>query len=173
MITVVVHDEPKPQGSKVGFIGKHTGKVIVRDDNKPALANWRGAVRDATVKARGDQAPLEGGVLLAVTFTLRKPLSAPKTRFTVPWKKPDLDKLLRSTFDGLKAGGAYQDDAQVVEVVRLAKYYPVRGGTPLPLGTAQHLFSMAGTQSDILDIPGAVIRVASIAEFPPLLEGWF
>ena len=26
--------------------------------------------------------------------------------------------------DGLKAGGAYGDDAQVVEIVRLGKFYP-------------------------------------------------
>jgi len=173
MITVVVHDEPKPQGSKVGFISRGTGRAVVKDDNKPALRAWRNSVEEATTKARGDQAPLEGPVLLAVTFTMKKPLSRPKTRFTMPDKKPDLDKLLRSTMDGLKMGGAYVDDAQVVEIVRLAKFYPVTGGQPMPLANAQHMFSMTGTRSDILDVPGSVIRVASVMEFPPLVEGWF
>jgi Holliday junction resolvase RusA-like endonuclease len=33
-----------------------------------------------------------------------------------PDKKPDLDKLIRSTSDGLKEGGAFHDDSQIVTV---------------------------------------------------------
>jgi hypothetical protein len=111
------------------------------------------------------QVPLEGPVILAVTFTLVKPKSAPKTKVTWPCKKPDLDKLLRSTCDGLKAGGAYADDAQVVEILRLGKFYPDPLSQVAP-NDDYHMLHLAGTGLDVLSGPGAVIRVASIYEFP-------
>lgn len=172
MFMVVVHDTPAPQGSKRAIHHRTTGKIVTMESNPAKLRVWRDAVRDATVYARGHSAPLEGGVLLAVTFTMHKPVSAPKRKFIVPAKKPDVDKLLRSTMDGLKAGGAYRDDAQVVELTRLAKYYPVEGGHPHPLLDAMHMVALAGTGYDILDSPGAVIRIASMDEFPNIREGW-
>ncbi len=39
-----------------------------------------------------------------------------------PNVKPDLDKLIRSTCDGLKTGGLFTDDALIVEI-RASKYY--------------------------------------------------
>jgi hypothetical protein len=80
-----------------------------------------------------------GPVSIEVTFTLRKPASAPKRRTTWPQRKPDLDKLLRSTFDALGDAGVWVDDSQVVEVVA-RKVFPDEG-------------------VDALSHPGAVIRI--------------
>lgn len=39
-----------------------------------------------------------------------------------PGVKPDLDKLVRSTLDGLVAGGALEDDARIVGLVASKRY---------------------------------------------------
>lgn len=140
--------------------------MVVVDDNSPKLKGWREAVRGETQRAMDGRAPMEGPVILAVTFTVPKPKSAPKTKVTWPEKKPDLDKLMRSVMDGLKAGGAYRDDAQVVEIVRQGKFYPDAEAPPVNgHGGARSMLRLAGTGLDVLSSPGAVIRVASIHEF--------
>jgi Holliday junction resolvase RusA-like endonuclease len=183
VLTVVVRDEPATQGSKRAYPvrkgGRPTGQVAVVDDNKAALRSWREAVRQEAVKAiqaaealgevRTGPYPLAGPVILGVTFTVRKPKSAPKTRVTWPEKQPDLDKLLRAVKDALRAAGVYRDDAQVVETVRLGKFYPNRTDDavlPSTIRDAGIMLCMALTRCDVLCTPGAVIRVASIHEFP-------
>lgn len=177
MLTVVVRDEPATQGSHKAYAirkgGVPTGGVAVVHDNKEALRTWREAVRQEAVKAIEEAGlipyPLAGPVILGVTFTVRKPKSAPKTRVTWPERQPDLDKLLRAVKDALRAAGVYRDDAQVTEVVRLGKFYPNRNDDAvLPTGgrDAGIMLCMALTRCDVLCTPGAVIRVASIHEFP-------
>jgi crossover junction endodeoxyribonuclease RusA len=80
-----------------------------------------------------------GPVSVEMIFTLPKPKSAPKLRKTMPDRKPDLSKLVRSTEDALTDAGAWEDDARVVEC-RSAKRYPGEG-------------------PDALDVPGCVIRI--------------
>lgn len=177
MITVVVHDTPRTQGSKVPFISNSTGKAAMKEQLGDDLKVWREAVKsaalDAMAEAPGDY-PLTGPLVASVVYTLYKPLSAPKRRPSWPMgKRNDLDKLLRSTFDALTASGVWGDDGQVVELTRLAKYYTVsQPGMPLPFASAHHMFAIAGTKSDLLSTPGAVIRVASIEELPGMREGW-
>lgn len=55
-----------------------------------------------------------GPVIVAITFALPRPQSAPK-RVTHPTKKPDLDKLARLVCDGL-TGILFADDAQIVDL---------------------------------------------------------
>jgi crossover junction endodeoxyribonuclease RusA len=57
--------------------------------------------------------PLAGPVSVTLAFRLARPKSAP-LRVAFPAKRPDLDKLIRSTLDGLKMGGAFRDDSQVI-----------------------------------------------------------
>lgn len=176
MITIVVRDTPQPQGSKSAFAlrkaGAFTGRAVVVEDNQK-VRPWREAVRSEAQRAVEAAAegtyPLEGPVIMAVTLTVPKPRSAPKTKVTYPGKKPDALKLLRSTEDAL-SGLVYVDDAQIVEYARFGKFYPLRGGVVMPLVSAQHMFAMAGTSCDILDSPGAVIRVAPVTEF--IGYGW-
>ena len=65
--------------------------------------------------------PIDGPVSVKVAFTLPKPKSARKG--AVPSKKPDLDKLVRSTFDALTDAGVWRDDSQVVSL-QASKVYP-------------------------------------------------
>jgi len=187
LLTVIVRDEPATQGSKRAFAirkgGVPTGQVAVVDDNKASLRGWREAVRQETAKAIEEHQdaslfevtyPLQGPVVLGVTFTVRKPKNAPKRKVTWPERQPDLDKLLRAVCDALRAGGAYRDDAQVVEVARLAKCYPNPDGDsvmPVMARGANVMLAVTGTRLDVLSTPGAVIRVASIYEFPGVTEG--
>lgn len=175
MLTVVVHDTPKTQGSKVPFISKSTGRAGMKEQLGEDLKTWREAVKTAAVDAMAAADPgvypLTGALIFAVTFTLYKPVSAPKRKPTWPMgKKNDLDKLLRSTFDSLTAAGVWGDDGQVIEVVRLGKFYPVPGGQPMPLPAAVSMLALTGTTCDILATPGAVVRVAPITEFPGVRE---
>jgi Holliday junction resolvase RusA-like endonuclease len=70
----------------------------------------------------------EGPVELHATFALPRPQSAPKRRWA-PDRKPDIDKLLRALLDGCTAGGAWNDDAQVVTVAA-SKVYAVPPAVP-------------------------------------------
>ena len=73
-------------------------------------------------------------------FTMRKPQSAPKRRTTLPDRRPDLDKLCRSTLDALVTAGTISDDARVIGIVA-RKVFPGEG-------------------QDALSVPGAVIRIS-------------
>lgn len=197
MLTVVVHELPSTQGSKKSFVDKG-GHVRTVEDSRSALMVWRGAVASAVVKAReafgstcpdpqcGDSTwdhecqlsgnpyrnPLEGPVAVAVTFTLPRPASAPKKKPCWPVKKRDVDKLERALFDALKIGGAFGDDGQVVEVTRQGKYFPVRDALPARTDIdASYMLRLAGTQLDVMDHPGAVIRIAHLTELPMVRAG--
>ena len=136
-LRIVVRDTPAPQGSK-----RHVGHGrMVESSTK--VKPWRESVRAAAL-ADGPRSPLRGPLRCWVTFTLRKPVSAPKTKRTWPVKYPDADKLLRSTLDALGSAGVWLDDAQVIDV-RGVKVYPGEG-------------------VDALDVPGAVIDVQEITE---------
>lgn len=133
VLTVTVYGTPAPQGSK-----RHLGKGVMVESSK-AVKPWREAVKHAALDLDTRVGPLAGPLSLELVFTVPKPKSAPKRRTTWPAKKPDLDKLARSTLDGLGEAGVWDDDAQVVELAA-AKVYPDEGVDALP-------------------IPGAVIRV--------------
>ncbi|MFE3031526.1 RusA family crossover junction endodeoxyribonuclease [Streptomyces canus] len=143
---IVQDHRPAPQGSKKR--GRN-GQII--DDCK-RLKPWREAVEAAAKNAmnarwlagNGEES-LDGPLSVEVVFTVRKPVSAPKTRITWPTTRDsgDIDKLLRSTFDALTNGGAIADDSRIVEV------------------TARKVFPGEGL--DALDAPGAVIRLWKVA----------
>jgi Holliday junction resolvase RusA-like endonuclease len=140
-IEIRVFGTPAPKGSRrfVG-IGKHTGRAILIESSKNERP-WSEAVKWATVEAR---ASLPGPVVVEITFTVAKPKSAPKRIRTWPDRRPDCDKLARSTFDALVSAGAIEDDSRVVEFTA-RKVYP-------------------GEHADALHIPGAVIRIFSVQE---------
>lgn len=155
VLVIEVRDTPQPQGSKRGFpVRRKDGRVGVNmaSDNDANLTTWREAVKEAARKAMtaGEwkelQFPItELPVGMQVTFTKNKPKSAPKRRRTWPITKPDLDKLKRAVGDALTAAGVYKDDAQVVTSIEHKDYV----GSSVP---------------DILEVPGAVIRVWVIRE---------
>lgn len=114
-LTVMVYGTPAPQGSKRHVGG---GRMI---ESSAAVKPWREAIKWACLAK--EVTPLTGAVDIEITFTVKKPASAPKRRRTWPVKRPDLDKLVRATLDGLGEGGVWVDDSQVVELVA-RKVYP-------------------------------------------------
>ena len=128
MTTIRVFGTPAPQGSKRGIVNKSTGKVSLIESSAK-VKPWRQDVRAAAIEAG---AHFDGPVRLTVGFLLRRPASHYRTGKNAhllrdaaprhPGKKPDIDKLLRSTLDGLGESGIWRDDAQVVEVVARKLY---------------------------------------------------
>lgn len=106
-MTITIYGMPAPQGSK-----RHVGNGVMIESSKK-VKPWREAVVWAAREA-GER--VAGPARIWVTFTLPRPASAPKRR-TVPDRKPDLDKLLRSTLDALVTAGAIEDDARIAKHV--------------------------------------------------------
>lgn len=111
--------EPRAQGSKRGYVNPKTGGVIIVEQAGENLKTWRqdiaGQVR---AKLNGD-GPIEGPVKLTAFFFVRKPQ---RPKWGLPATRPDSDKLLRALCDGLQAGGALRDDAQIVTLSVRKRY---------------------------------------------------
>lgn len=141
-ITVTVLGTPAPQGSK-----RHVGNGVMVESSAK-VKPWREAVKWAVDDQHGqavrDFDPFRGPVIVELVFTLAKPASAPKRTRTWPSKRPDIDKLIRSTLDGLTDSGVIRDDAQIVQLTA-AKRYPGEGFFALP-------------------VPGAWIRITEVSE---------
>lgn len=108
MITFFVEGVPAPQGSK-----RHVGNGRMIESSKK-VAPWRGKVMHAARSAHWLEEPLDEPVRVTVDFYLPAP---GKSKFgNKPAGPPDLDKLLRSTFDGLTSSGIIRDDSRIVSV---------------------------------------------------------
>jgi crossover junction endodeoxyribonuclease RusA len=130
-LEIRVNGIPAPQGSK-----RHVGGGRMVEMSK-AVGPWREAVRSETQRAieswrPGKGLPINGttcAVGVHVIFTLIRPKSHHRPDGSLrpgvperPRTRPDVDKLTRAVLDGLTAGGAFEDDAQVVSLVA-EKYY--------------------------------------------------
>jgi Holliday junction resolvase RusA-like endonuclease len=133
---IKVYGDPAPQGSK-----KHVGggRMV---ESSAKLKPWREAVKWACIEAKVETIP--GPVSVEITFTMRKPLSAPKRRRTYPDRKPDIDKCARAVNDALVQANVIEDDARIVHQV-VAKVFP-----------KEH--------EKALDHPGALIVVRRITD---------
>lgn len=156
MLTINVVGTPAPQGSKKGFYNAAIGRVQMVESSKK-VKPWRQDVKTAATEvielARtgaivGPGLPLAGPLHVEVVFYLARPgyhfgtgRNAGVLKPTAPShvdKKPDVDKLLRSTLDGLKEAGIYRDDAQVAQVLGCKRYADAATGariTVRPLDT--------------------------------------
>jgi Holliday junction resolvase RusA-like endonuclease len=124
MISYWIDGEPAPQGSKTGFI--KNGRVVMVEASKK-VKPWRAAVAEQTARHMSWETlnPMETPVEIALVFHLPKPKTV-KRKW--PAVKPDLDKLIRSTFDGLTTGGLYTDDALIIAVSASKQYATDRIG---------------------------------------------
>jgi Holliday junction resolvase RusA-like endonuclease len=143
-LVITVYGDPKPKGSM-----RHVGKGRMVEQvagGKP----WREAVKWAALDAREEWRvgwlndhwrPLDGPLCCEITYTVRKPASAPKTRVTWPITRSsgDVDKVARNVLDALVDAGVMRDDSQVVEL------------------TVRKVYADEGI--DALHTPGAVIRI--------------
>lgn len=123
---ITVLGTPAPQGSK-----RHVGNGVMVESSKK-VKPWRQDVKYAALEVINGQPPIPGPVDIEVTFFLARPkghygtgrnngrlrMNAPN----YPATKPDIDKLLRSTFDALGEAGVFVDDAQVVDVVMRKRF---------------------------------------------------
>ncbi|MDX5526134.1 RusA family crossover junction endodeoxyribonuclease [Streptomyces sp. DE06-01C] len=153
-LTIVVHGRPAPQGSKryaghrLNSASGRMSAVLVEQSKR--VKPWRALVTAATqqVIATGGAryAPLDGPLAADITFTVLKPTSAPKRRRTWPTTRHsgDLDKLLRSTFDGIADGNGVVDDSRIIRVTA-TKTFP-----------HEH--------PEALDQPGAIIRLYTLGD---------
>lgn len=119
-LTIKVLGIPGPQGSK-SFKGMRGGKAIMAESSKK-VKPWREAVKWAAMDFHKH---FEGPVSITMVFTLPRPKSSPKSRLW-PDRKPDLDKLIRSTCDALTDSGVIEDDARIVEL-NVSKNFPMEG----------------------------------------------
>lgn len=109
-----VYGLPAPQGSKKIVAG---GARVIEDNHDRKVA-WRTAVEAAclpTVKMSSRALPFDGPIAVLVEFYLPAPKRRPRWRLWA-WRKPDLDKLVRSTLDALSRANVIVDDARVVEL---------------------------------------------------------
>lgn len=123
-VEAVAYGTPAPQGSK-----RHVGHGVLVESSA-AVRPWREAVKAATLAVRSPE-PLAGPLSVELVFTLPRPKSRPR-RDHYPDRRPDLDKLIRSTLDALGEAGAWCDDAQVVHLVASKVYASEPGALPVP-----------------------------------------
>jgi Holliday junction resolvase RusA-like endonuclease len=113
--------EPAPQGSKTGRVVN--GRVVMWESSAK-VKPWRAAVTLITKQAmlKQEWETITDPIELCLSFYLPRPKSV-KREF--PSVKPDLDKLIRSTCDGLKTGRLYTDDALIIAITATKQYAPV------------------------------------------------
>lgn len=134
MILLTVVGTPAPQGSKRAIptknrAGAFTGRVNLVESSK-AVKPWREDVRAEALKHRGLR--VSGAVAVDITFYLARPSGHYRTGRNAhllrdaaparPERKPDLDKLVRSTLDALTSADVYRDDAAVVDLTARKRY---------------------------------------------------
>jgi len=102
---------PAPQGSKT-FKGFRGGKPILAESSAQ-VKPWRAMV---TTTAHEQGTPIAGPVEVSLVFYIPRPPSVTAKKRPMPCVKPDLDKLIRSTLDGLTDSGIISDDAMVVSL---------------------------------------------------------
>ena len=122
-MTITVYGVPAPQGSK-----RHVGRGVMIESSKK-VKPWREAVKWAAIEVlvgRGIEGPIE----VEVDFYFVHPKTG-KRRPTHS-VKPDIDKLLRSTFDALTDAGVFEDDSRIVSV-QARKHYATQY-SPVPAG---------------------------------------
>lgn len=106
-----VTGDPRPQGSKRGFVTK-TGRVAMVDMSA-GLKQWRTQIADEARSAARifNWVVTDDPMNVSLRFTVKKP-QRPKYQFP---SRPDLDKMVRAAFDGITDSGAvWVDDAHAV-----------------------------------------------------------
>lgn len=120
---LTVKGRPAPQGSK-DFFGKGRFK-----EASPYLEAWRNAIITQAMLDRKHLLKLSGPLEVLCVFWFERPAehytskgvlkdSAPDMVIVTP----DIDKLLRSTYDGLTQAGVIEDDRFIVSQASQERY---------------------------------------------------
>lgn len=136
-----VYGAPAPQGSK-----RHVGNGVMIESSKK-VKPWREAVKWAALQAHPHSSGVvfpTGPLLVGVTFHLARPKAhyytgkrAAELRDAAPLyvpRKPDIDKLLRATFDALTDAGIWTDDSQAA-AVNCRKVFSTNPGAVITIHT--------------------------------------
>jgi Holliday junction resolvase RusA-like endonuclease len=128
-VTLIVHGDCQPSGSKKAFVNPKTGRAIVVDANNKAKG-WKERIAKVCAEQYGGPF-LEGALVATIRFYQVRPQghygsgrnagllkdSAPAQ----PTVAPDVDKFARAVFDGLQ-GQLYRNDAQCVRLLAEKHY---------------------------------------------------
>lgn len=112
-IVMRVYGTPAPQGSKKLFNGH-----MVEASKK--VTPWREAIVSQAIRDNHNSLMIQSAVSVRITFMFERPafhFTTKGLRENAPTyvaKTPDLDKLCRSTLDGLTEAGVLRDDKFVV-----------------------------------------------------------
>jgi len=121
-ITLHVYGTPAPQGSK-----RHVGGGRLIESSKK-VGPWREAVVSEIQRSGFTDLRMDGPIIVSVIFYLQRPASHSNTKGIKPsapvWpaKTPDLDKILRSTFDALTQSQVITDDSRIVSTYACKQY---------------------------------------------------
>jgi crossover junction endodeoxyribonuclease RusA len=129
MITLRVYGTPASQGSKRAFV--QGGRAVMLNDDKK-LRPWRNSIIEAARAARVTGERLPGPLAMEARFVFNRPRSHYRTgknahllRDDAPIfvnQTPDIDKILRSTLDGLTEAAVWVDDSRVVSLIATKRY---------------------------------------------------
>lgn len=152
-ISAWVAGAPAPQGSKRAL---RAGSRITMIESSKRVKPWRKAVREAFEAVR-DELGVElfpvGPVVVKIVFVMHRPQATARRKPTpAHTKRPDLDKLIRSTFDAIGEARVWADDSQVV-TVHAHKRISELGE---PTGAMIHVEPVARTIDETISDVGAV-----------------
>lgn len=111
MFQIFIAGEPKPQGSKQGFI---RGNRVVLVEAQKQLPAWRDHMtRMLELKRIETDTRFETATNVALTFWLPRPKSVKRQ---YPTSTYDIDKLTRAVLDSITKANIWRDDSDVVEL---------------------------------------------------------
>jgi len=111
MFQLFIQGEPRPQGSKQGFV--RGGRVVLVESQKQ-LPAWREHMtRMLQLKQLEHDTAFTTAVNVALTFWLPRPKSVKRQYATGTY---DIDKLTRAVLDSITKAGVWRDDSDVVDL---------------------------------------------------------
>jgi Holliday junction resolvase RusA-like endonuclease len=111
MFQLFIQGEPRPQGSKQGFV--RGGRVVLVESQKQ-LPAWREHMtKMLQLKMLENETAFETAVNVALTFWLPRPKSVKRQ---YPTGTYDIDKLTRAVLDSITKAGVWRDDSDVVDL---------------------------------------------------------
>jgi crossover junction endodeoxyribonuclease RusA len=126
-----VYGHPAPQGSHSAYVNKRTGRAVIMHGSSASgrlrHKEWRATV-EAGAKAwlatqPGGQTPFSKSTPMFVGVVFRMPEPKSKLKRLLHDRRPDLDKLQRSTLDSLVTSGLLPDDNQVAVIVAAKRWH--------------------------------------------------
>jgi Holliday junction resolvase RusA-like endonuclease len=121
ILELTVPGDPKPQGSKKGFMSKQGKYSIVEVGGRP-LKIWREMITIYAITAMrkiGWEQQTQGPIGVELVFGMKKPA---RPKYDTPAVRPDIDKLARAVLDALTDAEVYADDSQVISLTCTKTY---------------------------------------------------